>query len=112
MFTTPPDVWIPLFDQVSRSRPVACANSMTHCLVEVSLLTIPLAGAQAQGGHRFAFRLLQSCAQSLGKQGMVAIPTSLPIELHDKNIGTLDKLEQILAVRLLHHCVTDGGPKP
>jgi hypothetical protein len=74
-------IWL---DQVGDPLPVACADGVTERFMEVALLGIPLAGAQVQGRHRFAFRLLESVAQGLGKEGMVAIPLPSLIRSHDE----------------------------
>ena len=97
MLVIAPDGSIFLLDQVSRSRPVVGAHGMTYGLGEESLLGIPAAGPQVQGGHRLTFRLLKPRTQGLGKQAMVAIPASLPIQGHHKDIGTLQELEAFLA---------------
>ena len=67
MFIARPDDRLCWLDQVGDPLPVACADGVTYRLMEDSLLGIPLAGAQVQGSHRFAFRLLQPVAQSLVK---------------------------------------------
>jgi hypothetical protein len=48
-------------------------------------------------------RLLQSTAQHLGKQGVVAIPLPLVIEWNEKQVGMLQVLQQHLAIVPFSH---------
>src|SRR6266571_4124594 len=60
MLTVPPDGCRFLFDQIGHSRPVLCTDGMTCCRSSGSLLGIPAAGSQVQGGYYFSFCLLKS----------------------------------------------------
>ena len=81
------------FDQIGSTLPVTGAHSILHRLGDVSLLCVPLTGPQIQRVDLFCGNLLQTSAQRLSKEGMVAIPVSLTIERSNKEITSFQELQ-------------------
>ena len=79
---------------------------MPHCLVDLSFLGVPDAGAMMQTRHIFPAYLLQPMAQRLSKKGLVAIPAAASIERHHKYIGSLQGFQQFLTASPLHDRIT------
>src|SRR5947209_18193837 len=82
-----------LFDQEGSPLAIGSSQCMLHGFDEQLVLLIPGAGAVMELGDERGMHLLQTMAQHLGKQVMVAIPLSLVVQWKKKQVGTLQMLE-------------------
>src|SRR5260370_15395936 len=87
-------------------------QGMQNGLSGLVMLGIPQASTIVQDRYQIRMHLLQLATQGFGKECMIAIPLSPAIEGHDKYIGLLELLEQLLTASLLHNCVTKRGSEP
>src|SRR6266496_4357292 len=70
---------------------------------------VPAAGTTMEFWDQFGLCLLQETAQRLGKQLVVAIPSSLVIERDHEEIGVLKPLQHYLPVRQFCHRIGEGS---
>ena len=76
---------------------------MLDRLAHRAMSSIPIAGSPMQViEHLFLFSLFQPSAQCLRKERMVAIPPPLSIQRYQKNIRSLQRLQDLLAACLSH----------
>ena len=77
-----------------------------------SLPLVPLAGPPVQLGHQISHLSLQSLAQDVGKEMMIAIPAPLLVQGHKEQVGCLECFEYLLALRSLGDRIAQRAGQP
>src|SRR6266700_7376241 len=73
------------------------------------MLLVPPTGTTMELRYEFGLLLSQATTQHLGKQLVVAIPSSLVIERDHEEIGVLKPLQHYLPVRQFCHRIGEGS---
>ncbi len=73
---------------------------MPHGIVDQPTARGPGGGPPVQPGHPLGAPLLPLAhPQQVGEQAVVAVPAALPVQGNQEQVGPLEVLEQLLAVR-------------
>jgi hypothetical protein len=73
---------------------------MPHGIVDQPTAREPGGGPPVQPGHPLGAPLLPLAhPQQVGEQAVVAVPAALPVQGNQEQVGPLEVLEQLLAVR-------------
>src|SRR5207302_10709752 len=94
-------------DQITSPLPLVSIESMQDGLGSLVVFSIPETSTMVQNKYQISRCLLQSVTQSFSKKGMIAIPLTLAIERHHKQIGMLKPVQHLLAVSLLGESITE-----
>ena len=85
---------------------------MLHRFDGQPVLLKPPASATMQLRHQLRLRLQQVAAQHLGKQVVVAVPTSLVLQGDYKQVRPLERFQHRLASLLACYCIIERSAEP
>jgi hypothetical protein len=91
------------FDQAGCEFDIGNSQGVLHRFGRQIVLLVPGAGPSMQCGDQCRRGLLQVVAQHLGKQVVIAIPTSLVIKRDDKQVCPVERFQHALAPLPLCH---------
>src|SRR5260370_15417396 len=96
-FPTEPEGGCSLLHQGSGQEVVRCGQRVRNGLTPLALRLIPAGCPDVQERHQVRLSSVQTSAQGLTKQIMIAVPLPLLIQRHDKEVGSLHLLQHLLA---------------
>src|SRR5579872_3765191 len=117
---TPPNKSVKcLLDQACCQYEIRSGQSVMNGFAYQAMLLIPGARTPMEFGYQVWLAALQAITQSFSEKLVIAIPESLLIQRHEKEIGLLQLLQHRLAVCLAarlsyhsHHGLTERSMEP
>ncbi len=87
-----------LFDHLSGAVYIAPRQGMPNGISGQPGLLVPRTRPSVQLRHQFRLGLAHAQAQQVGKQRVISVPATLRIKRLDKQVGSLQVLENVLSM--------------